>query len=75
MTPVEIKIELLKAGITQTAIANDCGVSRQAVHQVVNGRSSSYRVRCLVASSIGKPVESVWPVSRGNGSAGQSACA
>lgn len=61
MTPLEIKIELMKARISQADIARDCGVSRSQVNRVIGNQCVSDHVRRAVAAAIGKCVENVWP--------------
>jgi Ner family transcriptional regulator len=60
MKPVEIKVELLRKGVTLQAIANDLSVSQPHVSQVVWGKRRSVRVEEAVAKAIGKPVEKVF---------------
>ena len=45
---IEIKIELLKFGITQTQMARDIGVSITMVNRVVNGIGRSKRVEAHI---------------------------
>ena len=60
MTPLEIKIELLKAGITQVSVAKMAGVSPSQVRRVICG-SVSDNVRRAIAKAIKKDVEEIWP--------------
>lgn len=64
MTEVEIKIELLKAGVSQSKIASDCGCSRQLVSAVIKHRRTTRRVREAVAKAIDKPLIEVFPDER-----------
>ena len=41
MSPVEIKIALMKAGVKQQDIANKLGITRQSVNGVISGRHPS----------------------------------
>lgn len=62
MTPEEIKIELFKRRrkITYTEIAKGLGVSRQAVHQVIDRKFVSIRIMEAVAAALGKDVKYVF---------------
>ncbi|WP_298437947.1 helix-turn-helix domain-containing protein [Geobacter sp.] len=44
MSPVDIKVGLLRRGITQKQIADALGVTKVTVNQVVNGKIRSRRV-------------------------------
>jgi predicted XRE-type DNA-binding protein len=44
MSPVDIKVALLRRGITQKRIADALGVCKVTVNQVVNGKIRSRRV-------------------------------
>jgi len=62
MTPEEIKIEMFKRRkrITYTEIARTLGVSRQAVHQVIERKFVSHRIMRAVADALGKDVKYVF---------------
>ncbi len=66
MTPTEIKIELLKAGINQNQIAKKLGVVPTLVSQVVHGVRPVKRVRQAIADAVGKPIEELWPEESSN---------
>jgi len=61
MTPLEIKIEMLRSGITQPSIAKKLGVSTVYVHQVIRGLRRSQTIRQTIAEAVGKSVEELWP--------------
>ncbi len=61
MTPVEIKIEMMRKQATQANIARICEVTQGHVHRVISGQSISDRVQRVIADSIKKPVEQVFP--------------
>jgi len=62
LTPLEIKIELLKAGTNQSRIAKGLGVSRQAVSLVVNQDTMyALHIRQAIADAIHKPLLEVFP--------------
>ena len=60
MNPIEIKIALMRAGVTQSEIARICGVSPTQVARVIQG-STSDRVRRAIAGAIKKDVKRIWP--------------
>lgn len=61
MTPTEIKVELLKNGLSQSDIARACKVSRGHVFRVVQGNAVSHPVQMVLAHAIGKTPEEVFP--------------
>lgn len=61
MTPTEIRIAMLRAGVTQAEIMRDEKVTRNTVHLVIEGRTVSDRVRRRIAQRIGIEVERIWP--------------
>ena len=63
MTPIEIKIELLKRRkqTNMTRIGRELGVSHQAVQRVIERDSVSERIMVAVAAAIGQPPEIVFP--------------
>lgn len=63
-----IKIELLKAGVTQRAIAASLGVGSVAVNNVIHGRGSSKRIEQAIADAVGKPVSELFPDRQANSS-------
>ena len=60
MTPVEIRVAILRALTTQAAIARTVGCSRAMVCQVIDGKFVSDRIRCAIAEAIRIPVENIW---------------
>ena len=61
MTPLEIKIELLKAGISIRQLAKQEGVSHTAMSYTIHGVNKGLRLRQVVARALGKRVEDIWP--------------
>ena len=61
MTPIEIKIEFIRHGISQAAIGRRCNVTQGHVHRVISGQSRSDRVQKIIALSISKKVTEVFP--------------
>ena len=60
-TPKQIRMELLKKGVEQAAIARDLGVAPATIYKVIEGLSASDRVRRAIAEAIGQPVAMIWP--------------
>lgn len=60
MTPLEIRIALLKAGTTQAAIARAAGCSKEMVCRVIDGKTVSDRIRRAIAAAVGLPAEHIW---------------
>jgi len=61
MSPLEIKVDILKHGFSQAGIASSIGVSRQEVWNVINGNRTTRRVRIVIAKAINKPLLEVFP--------------
>lgn len=60
MTPIERKVELLRAQVKMTDIARQLGVTIGHVSQVIAGNRRSPSVESAVADAIGKPVHRVF---------------
>lgn len=52
MSPVEIKIALMRAGVSQQQIASELGVTRQSVNGVVLGRYKSEAIDDAICKII-----------------------
>ncbi|OGP52710.1 MAG: hypothetical protein A2Y65_07305 [Deltaproteobacteria bacterium RBG_13_52_11] len=61
MSPLELKIELLKAGISIRQLARKEGVSHTAMFYTIHGVNKGLRLREAVARAIGRSVEEIWP--------------
>lgn len=61
--PKKIRVELLKAGVSQKAIADAAGVTRQTVYKVIEGVTVSDRVRQAIADALGRDVAEIWPAT------------
>lgn len=61
MTPLNIKIELMKANITQASIARKFGVQPTSVLRVIENRSASARIQHFIADAIGRDIKDLWP--------------
>jgi lambda repressor-like predicted transcriptional regulator len=60
MTPIEIRVALVRAMTTQAAIARSAGCSREMVNRVIDGKVVSDRIRRAIAEVINIPVERIW---------------
>ena len=61
MPPHEIRVALIRAGITQAEIARRCKVSVPMVCKVIDGVSVSHRVRTAIAEAAGIDIRRLWP--------------
>ena len=61
MTPLEIKIELLKAGISIRQLARQEGVSHTAMSYTIHSVNKGLRLRQAIARALGKRIEDIWP--------------
>jgi lambda repressor-like predicted transcriptional regulator len=61
MDPLEIKIELMRAGIRQSDIAHKGEVSTALVARVIARQTTSARIETMIAKAIDKPVALVFP--------------
>jgi transcriptional regulator with XRE-family HTH domain len=59
--PLDLKILLMRKGISQTQIASDLGVTRQAVNFIIEGKGRSGRIELAIAVSLGQDVNSLFP--------------
>jgi transcriptional regulator with XRE-family HTH domain len=57
----EIKALLESKGLTQVEVAARIGVSPQAVHQIITGKTRSNTARFAFATAIGEDPETIWP--------------
>jgi transcriptional regulator with XRE-family HTH domain len=64
MTPLKIKAKMVMAGISQTAIAGDVGVTQSAVSKTIHGVIFPRRIQEAVARGIGEPRDRVFPPRR-----------
>ena len=61
MTPIDIKIELMRAGISMADIGRRCGLTRQAVSMVISGVNRSVRAEQAIAAALGRQVDELFP--------------
>ena len=66
MEPVEIKVALLRKGVSMRSIARRLGVSVNAVSLVVHGRLGSPRIRKALAKAVEERVETLFPNEKGS---------
>lgn len=64
LTPNDRKAELLRKGLTMSAVARQLEVSANHVALVVAGKRRSPRVEQAIADAIGIPVRKVFPAER-----------
>lgn len=57
----EIKALLESKGLSQSQVAARIGVTPQAVHEIVMGRTVSATARFAFAMAIGEDPENIWP--------------
>ncbi len=60
-SPTDIRVALLRAKVDQSWIARQCGISRSTVYKVIEGTTSSERVRRAIADAIEVDVRIIWP--------------
>lgn len=61
MTSREIKAALVLAGVSQSDIARDVGLSAQLVGEVIRRTRKNALIEVAVAKAIGKPLKKVFP--------------
>ena len=63
LTPLDIKIELLRRGITGGDIGRKLNITRAAVSKTINRsekKFKGYRIRRIIAELINRPYKEVW---------------
>jgi len=63
MSPLDIRIAMLRAGVGQAALARELNISRTAVYLVIEGKSTSHRVREKIAEAIDMDIRRIWPAT------------
>lgn len=61
MNVIELIYRLKLAGYSQVRLAEELGVNRGVINDVVHGRSASIRVATRIATVVGEDVEVIWP--------------
>ena len=67
MHPELIKAALRIGGVTPAALADELGVSRMSVSNVIHGRGVSKRIALRISQVIGHPLAVIWPGKYGAG--------
>jgi putative transcriptional regulator len=61
MHPELIKALIRIGGTTSAALADELGVSRMTVSNVIHGRGRSARIANRISEVVAKPVHDLWP--------------
>jgi lambda repressor-like predicted transcriptional regulator len=61
MHPEDIKAELRKLGFKQRDVSRLLGLSDEIVHNVIQGRTTSFRCAKLIAELIDRDIDEIWP--------------
>lgn len=61
MDPADIRILLMRAGVTQAEIAHKLNVNPSMITRVIDGLSVSDRVRRAIAAACGTDIRRIWP--------------
>lgn len=63
MDPTEIRVAMLRANpkVTQSGMARDVGIRPQIVNRVIDGITTSDRVRKHIAKTLDIDIKRIWP--------------
>ena len=61
MSPQEIRVAMLRAGVRQSALARALCVSPSTIIRVIEGSTVSDRIRRSIACAINMDVKDIWP--------------
>lgn len=61
MHPEQIKAHIRMAGTTPAVIAEELGLARSTVSQVISGRGVSARVQRRISEVTGLAIDVMWP--------------
>jgi lambda repressor-like predicted transcriptional regulator len=61
MSPVDIRIEMLKRGVSQSALARQERVRPVSIYRTIEGTLVSDRLRKAIANAIEKDIRLIWP--------------
>ncbi|MDO9004367.1 MAG: helix-turn-helix domain-containing protein [Aquabacterium sp.] len=61
MDALEINYRLKRAGLSQTAIARELGVSQSVVGNVIHNRITAFEVASYIARALGEELTALWP--------------
>lgn len=59
--PERLKGLIQEEGHTYRTLADEIGITPQAVSQIVNGKTTSSTARYSLAKALGRDVEELWP--------------
>ncbi|HFE31890.1 MAG TPA: hypothetical protein ENJ17_01115 [Gammaproteobacteria bacterium] len=66
MHPYDIIAALQKAGYSQTRLAEQMGVYKTAINNVIHGRGTSHDIATTIATITKIPMNRMWPDGRYN---------
>ena len=61
MSPMDIRIAMLRSGVTQMDIARELGVAKTAVYLVIEGKAVSHRIREKISERVKIDIRRIWP--------------
>jgi DNA-binding XRE family transcriptional regulator len=61
MTRQQIKDLIDRRGFTVVSLAEEIGISRQSVHDIIAGRTRGASARYAFAAALRVPVADIWP--------------
>jgi len=61
MHPEQIKAEMRMRGYTQARLADEMGVKKSTVSQVISGTGKSLPIQTAIAKLLGKKITELWP--------------
>jgi lambda repressor-like predicted transcriptional regulator len=61
----QLKIQMLKRGVTQRSIAKSLGVTPEAVYQEFAGHRHTERIRKAISEAVGWSERRIWPSAHG----------
>ena len=61
MHPEQIKASIRMAGTTPAIIADELGVSRTSISQIIHGTGRSQRIEKKISEVIKTPIVKIWP--------------
>jgi len=61
MSPEDIRIAMIKAGVTQSGIARKLGVKQPSIYKIIMGQLVSHKIRCAIAEATGIDLKKIWP--------------
>lgn len=61
MHPEQIKASIRMAGTTPAILADELGVSRTSLSQIIHGTGRSQRIEKKISEVIKTPINTIWP--------------